>query len=79
VATITTLMTRKPGSGQLNRLVARFSASVQQQVNRLKPNLLTIAGLGCVDVGFFEANKILGWVGAGLAILILDWKGESSE
>ncbi|WP_280688385.1 MULTISPECIES: hypothetical protein [unclassified Kitasatospora] len=46
---------------------------------RLSGSFLTIAGLGCFDVGAFTANTIAGWFVTGASVLLLDWKLEGSS
>jgi hypothetical protein len=58
-------------------LAARQTAEHAKAVAaRLSGSALTIAGLGCVDVGAFHAHTIAGWVVTGLTVLLLDWKLE---
>jgi hypothetical protein len=59
------------------RVGRRAVAQVQATASRLSGSLLTVAGLGCIDVGCFEANTVAGWIVTGLSILTLDWKLDS--
>lgn len=58
-------------------LARRAAAHVRATAARLSGSLLTVAGLGCIDVGAFEAHPIAGWITTGLSILTLDWKLDS--
>ncbi|WP_370120311.1 hypothetical protein [Streptacidiphilus sp. MAP12-33] len=48
--------------------------SAQESVGRLAPSALTIAGLGCIDTGVFQANTIAGWIATGISLLILEYR-----
>lgn len=41
---------------------------------RLAPASLTIAGLGALVRAAFEAGSLAGWVAAGVALLVLEWR-----
>ena len=58
-------------------LARRAVAHVQATAARLSGSLLTVAGLGCIDVGAFEANTVAGWITTGVTVLLLDWKLET--
>ena len=60
----------------VTRLARRAADHVQATAQRLSGSLLTAVGLGCIDVGAFEANVIAGWITTGLTVLMLDWKLE---
>lgn len=62
--------------GAIARLAKRAADHVQATAQRLSGSLLTAAGLGCIDVGAFEANTIAGWITTGITVLLLDWKLE---
>lgn len=49
---------------------------MQATAARLSGSLLTVTGLGCIDVGAFQANTIAGWITTGVTVLLLDWKLE---
>lgn len=66
--------TRIPGAALA--FARRAAAQVKAAAERLSGNLLTVAGLGCVDVGVFEANTVAGWIVTGVTVLLLDWKLE---
>ena len=66
--------TRIPGA--LTRLARRTAEHAQAVGRRLSGSVLTVAGLGCVDVGVFEANTVAGWIVTGVTVLLLDWKLE---
>lgn len=61
----------------VTRLARRAAAHVQATAGRLSGSLLTAAGLGCIDVGAFEANTVAGWITTGVTVLLLDWKLEA--
>jgi hypothetical protein len=63
---------RIPGAVML--LARRAADHAKTTAARLSGSLLTVAGLGCIDVGAFEAHPIAGWIVTGLSVLILDWK-----
>jgi len=58
----------------VTRFARRAVTHIQDTAARLSGSLLTAAGLGCIDVGCFEANTVAGWIVTGLSILALDWK-----
>ncbi|KUN03154.1 hypothetical protein AQI95_24665 [Streptomyces yokosukanensis] len=58
----------------VTRAAQRLAAHVQATAARLSGSLLTVTGLGCIDVGAFEANTIAGWITTGVTVLLLDWK-----
>lgn len=58
----------------VTRLFRRAADHVQATARRLSGSLLTAAGLGCIDVGAFEAHAIAGWITTGVTVLLLDWK-----
>ena len=60
----------------VSRLAKRTATVVQDTAQRLSGSLLTMAGLGCIDVGAFEAHPIAGWITTGVTVLLLDWKLE---
>lgn len=62
--------------GTISRLTRRAATAVQDTAQRLSGSLLTVAGLGCIDVGAFEAHPIAGWMVTGVSVLLLDWKLE---
>lgn len=62
--------------GAVTRFGLRAAAHVQATAARLSGSLLTMAGLGCIDVGAFEAHPIAGWITTGVTVLLLDWKLE---
>jgi hypothetical protein len=80
IARATKTDTRRP---RIPRAVAhaarRFAAHAQATAARLSGSLLTCAGLGCIDVGAFEAHPIAGWITTGVTVLLLDWKLEPSQ
>jgi hypothetical protein len=41
---------------------------------RLAPSTLTICGLGCINIGVFEANTIAGWIATGISLLVLEYR-----
>lgn len=65
---------RVPGVAAL--LARRAAEHAKAVAQRLSGSALTIAGLGCIDVGAFHAHTIAGWVVTGLSVLLLDWKIE---
>ncbi|QDN57379.1 hypothetical protein [Streptomyces sp. S1D4-20] len=69
--------TRRPRiPGALTRLTRAAVDHVQATAARLSGSLLTVTGLGCIDVGAFQANTIAGWITTGVTVLLLDWKLE---
>jgi hypothetical protein len=48
--------------------------SAQESVGRLAPSILSIAGLGCIDTGVFQANTVAGWIVTGLSLLVLEYR-----
>ena len=60
----------------LTRLARRAAETARATAERLSGSLLTVTGLGCIDVGAFEANTIAGWITTGVTVLLLDWKLE---
>lgn len=60
-------------------LARRAGAHLQAIGRRLSGSALTAAGLGCIDVGAFQAHPIAGWVVTGATVLVLDWKLDGSE
>jgi hypothetical protein len=54
----------------------RAADHAQATAARLSGSLLTATGLGCIDVGAFQANTIAGWITTGVTVLLLDWKLE---
>lgn len=60
--------------GAVTRLARRAVTVVQDTAARLSGSLLTVTGLGCIDVGCFEANTVAGWIVTGVTVLLLDWK-----
>ncbi len=69
--------TRRPHlPGALTRLARTAADHLQATAQRLSGSALTMAGLGCIDVGAFEAHPIAGWITTGVTVLLLDWKLE---
>lgn len=62
--------------GAVTRLARTVADHVQATAQRLSGSVLTVTGLGCIDVGAFEANTIAGWITTGVTVLLLDWKLE---
>ncbi|RPE40262.1 hypothetical protein EDD90_3298 [Streptomyces sp. Ag109_O5-1] len=62
--------------GALSRLASRTATLARDTAERLSGSLLTAVGLGCIDVGAFEAHPIAGWITTGVTVLLLDWKIE---
>lgn len=62
--------------GAVIHLASRAVTAVQATAARLSGSLLTATGLGCIDVGAFQANTIAGWITTGVTVLLLDWKLE---
>lgn len=56
-----------------HRTATRTAAGAKAITTRLSGSILTMAGLGCVDVGAFEAQRIAGWIVTGASVLLLDW------
>ncbi|MEY9876633.1 hypothetical protein ABH931_006143 [Streptacidiphilus sp. MAP12-33] len=54
--------------------LTQVKRSAQESVGRLAPSALTIAGLGCIDTGVFQANTIAGWIATGISLLILEYR-----
>lgn len=54
-------------------LAHRTATHLAAAAKRLSGSVLTIAGLGCVDVGTFLGNTIAGWIVTGITVLLLDW------
>jgi cyanate permease len=46
---------------------SRLAAFVQD-------NVLTVAGMGAVDVGMFHLGSVQGWVAVGVSLLLIDFK-----
>lgn len=42
------------------------------------PHILTVAALGAITYGVFQASIIAGWIVAGFSALIVDWKVQDS-
>lgn len=64
-------------SGPTGRTTATLRAArtrVQALAARLRPAALTIAGLGCIDIGIFEANGVAGWIATGVSLLLLEYR-----
>ncbi len=59
--------------GALAALGRRAAAHAHATARRLSGSVLTAAGLGCIDVGAFQADTVAGWVVTGLSVLLLDW------
>lgn len=53
----------------LQRVTAPRSASL----TNLRKMPLTVAGLGCVDVGVFTASTVAGWIVTGLTLILLEY------
>ncbi|MGW2720842.1 hypothetical protein [Streptomyces sp. NPDC001492] len=71
--------TRRPRiPGALAHLARHAAAQIQATADRLSGSLLTVTGLGCIDVGAFEAHTIAGWITTGVTVLLLDWKLDSA-
>lgn len=69
--------TRGTWDGARSRLTAaltRVRRSAQESVGRLAPSILSIAGLGCIDTGVFQANTVAGWIVTGLSLLVLEYR-----
>ncbi|MEV7389615.1 hypothetical protein [Streptomyces sp. NPDC091215] len=60
----------------ITRLARHTADHARATAQRLSGSLLTAMGLGCIDVGAFEANTIAGWITTGITVLLLDWKLE---
>ena len=70
--------TRRPRvPGSVAHFARRAAAQIQATAARLSGSLLTVTGLGCIDVGAFEAHPIAGWITTGVTVLLLDWKLEA--
>lgn len=69
-----TQRTRVLGTAALH--ARRAATHLRATAARLSGSLLTAVGLGCIDVGAFEANTIAGWITTGVTVLLLDWKLE---
>lgn len=63
----------------VTRLFRRTADHVQATACRLSGSVLTCAGLGCIDVGAFEAHPIAGWITTGVTVLLLDWKLDTAS
>lgn len=69
--------TQRPRTHRAIALVARrITDHAKTTASRLSGSLLTVTGLGCIDVGAFEAHPIAGWITTGITVLLLDWKLE---
>ena len=69
-----TLPTRRPRVRDAVTVLAhRAAATLKTAADRLSGGVLTVAGLGCIDVGAFEANTVAGWITTGLSLLLLDY------
>ncbi|MDX3759336.1 hypothetical protein [Streptomyces sp. AK02-04a] len=62
--------------GAVTRFAQRAVTHIQDTAARLSGSLLTVTGLGCIDVGAFEANTVAGWIVTGVTVLLMDWKLE---
>ncbi|MEV5957292.1 hypothetical protein AB0M11_26585 [Streptomyces sp. NPDC051987] len=60
----------------ITRLARQAADHALATAQRLSGSLLTAVGLGCIDVGAFEAHLIAGWITTGVTVLLLDWKLE---
>jgi hypothetical protein len=70
---------RRPRVPGLAALAAqRAVTQVRATADRLTGSLLTVCGLGCIDVGAFDAHPIAGWITTGVTVLLLDWKLDAS-
>ena len=55
------------GDGTARRLAERAAAAVRE-------HLPTVAGLGAMTFGAFQAAAAAGWIVAGVSLLVLEWK-----
>lgn len=68
---------RVPGTVAL--AAQRAVSQIRATADRLSGSLLTVAGLGCIDVGAFDAHPIAGWITTGVTVLLLDWKLDAAS
>ena len=55
---------------------AKAKGRASRVADYLRENLLTVAGLAAVDVGMFHLGVTVGWVAAGVSLLLLDFKAQ---
>lgn len=69
-------------SGPTGRAAAHLQtarAGLRRLTARLAPSALTVAGLGCIDIGVFEANTIAGWIATGISLLVLEYRIDGEQ
>lgn len=66
--------TWKLARGHAAAALTWMGRSARRSVGRLAPSALTIAGLGCIDVGVFTANGVAGWIVTGVSLLALEFR-----
>lgn len=64
--------------GHAAAALARMGRSARRLVGRIAPSALTIAGLGCIGTGVFEANTVAGWIATGISLLVLEFRVDGS-
>lgn len=67
---------RKSRGVALRRVAGLVAEKAVKLAAQARVNALTVAGIGSIDVGFFVANSVVGWIGTGISLLVLDWKFE---
>lgn len=61
-------------SGRATAHLQRARKAAQRLANRLAPSALSICGLGCIDIGVFDANTVAGWIATGVSLLVLEYR-----
>ena len=39
-----------------------------------REHLTTVVAFAAMNVGLFQASSVAGWIGAGVSLLLLEWK-----
>lgn len=69
-------------TGPAGRATAHLHSArrhLRRIADRLAPSALTIAGLGCIDIGLFTANTIAGWITTGISLLVLEYRIDGEQ
>lgn len=66
-------------SGRATAYLHSARQGLRRAAARIAPSALTIAGLGCIDTGVFEANTVAGWTATGISLLVLEYRIDGEQ
>lgn len=67
ILALLTVLNRPRDGRKAKALAARIAVAARE-------HLTTVAALGAIDLGAFQASRVAGWIVLGVCLLLAEWK-----